>query len=154
MYNRPRKSTLTECCEFPPPPSPGISGPCRLFIAVVRMLRFTTTHPLRPGSTTIITLPIVSLLLGLVRCHSSDVWCLYPGAISYVTVKRCASTLIDDAGSMRMNHHPPSLTYSFLFILFFICSFLFRFLDSWRNNFVRISLIVSTRCHPLHPTVT
>jgi hypothetical protein len=47
MYNRPRKSTLTECCEFPPP-SPGISGPCRLFIVVVGMLRFTTTHPPPP----------------------------------------------------------------------------------------------------------
>lgn len=137
MYNRPRKSTLTECWEFPPPPSSKISGPCRLFIVVVRMLRFTTTHPLLPWILSNSSLSLSYPSPTLVRC-------LHPSIVSCATVKMMGRLSLDRCGW---------ITSFFIFAIFlFITSFAYR--CSLIFYFLASFLKIRTNLGVHFPTIT
>ena len=126
--------------SFSSTPSAEISGPCRLFIVVVRMLRFTTTHPLLPP-------PWIHYYNNSSSYIVSLCWCvvLTSGCRFIRNSEKDAPLLfVDGAGSMRMNHtyHSPFCTYSFLWFPFFICiSFSFGYkiqLWCWNNKHLEI----------------
>ena len=141
MYNRARKSTLTECCEFPSPPPPRPRSVDRVgFLSssfgCSDLQQFT---PLPP--------PWIHYYNNSSSYIVSLCWCvvLTSGCRFIRNSEKDAPLLfVDGAGSMRMNHtyHSPFCTYSFLWFPFFICiSFSFGYkiqLWCWNNKHLEI----------------